>query len=370
MHHPAKAGGVRFHSQILLLLVIAVCGVRTPAQNDPQQSDTQQRTVIARAGDSVTKIAKRTGVKSAEIAKLNNLSENSRVRRGTVIYLPDAPAQTPDGEVIGKTITLADGYTMQVDEVWHQGSEVWYRKGNVTASLNGEIKSVKPILKPLPAPTPAPEPAVATAKSPLAVWIKLVDGAKFRVDDVQETSDGAWYNRGNISNFIEKERIAGIEREVPVNSNAPAKNRDWTSGSAVIDDLIRTNGNKYGVDPYLVFLVIEKESRFRTHALSPKGAQGLMQLMPWTARRLGVTKPFDPGQNIRGGTQYLRELMDLFGGKVNLVLASYNAGEGAVIKFGRNVPPYRETQDYVKTIGKRYGLAGRQTNSDVGIPQK
>ena len=365
-YHAAKAGGVA-----ILLLIITMCGVRTPAQNVSQQSDTEQRTIIARSGDTIAKIAKRTGIDSAEIAKLNNLSENSRVRKGTRIYLPESAASAPPtGEVIGKTITLADGYTFQVDEIWHQGSEVWYRKGNVTANLNGEIKSVKPILKPLPAPTPAPEPVAATAKSQLAVWIHLVDGAKFRVDDVQETSDGAWYNRANISNFIEKERIARIEREVPVTSNAPAKNRDWTSGNAVIDDLIRTNGNKYGVDPYLVFLVIEKESRFRTHALSPKGAQGLMQLMPWTARRLGVTKPFDPGQNIRGGTQYLRELMDMFGGKVNLVLASYNAGEGAVIKFGRNVPPYRETQDYVKTIGKRYGLAGRQTNPDGDVPQK
>jgi soluble lytic murein transglycosylase-like protein len=257
---------------------------------------------------------------------------------------------------------------MQVDEVWHQGTEVWYRKGNVTASLNGEIKSVKPILKPQPAPTPAPQPSAADTQKLLAVWIHLVDGAKFRVDDVQETSDGAWYSRASISSFIEKERIAKIERELPVTNRAPTKNRDWTSGNVVIDDLIRTNGNRYGVDPYLVFLVIEKESRFHTRALSPKGAQGLMQLMPWTARRLGVAKPFDPAQNIRGGTQYLRELMDRFDNKVNLVLASYNAGEGAVIKYGRNVPPYRETQDYVKTIGKRYGLAGRQTNSDNDVP--
>ena len=92
---------------------------------------------------------------------------------------------------------------------------------------------------------------------------------------------------------------------------------------------------------------------------------GLMQLMPGTARRLGVRKPFDAAENIRAGTQYMRELMDMFGGKVDLVLASYNAGEGAVLKYGRNVPPYRETRDYVKTIGKRYGLTGRQPGAET-----
>ena len=96
-----------------------------------------------------------------------------------------------------------------------------------------------------------------------------------------------------------------------------------------------------------------------------------MQLMPGTARRLGVRKPFDAAENIRAGTQYMRELMDMFGGKVDLVLASYNAGEGAVLKYGRNVPPYRETRDYVKTIGKRYGLSGRQPGqNEVPDPQR
>src|SRR4029078_9094761 len=121
-------------------------------------------------------------------------------------------------------------------------------------------------------------------------------------------------------------------------------------------------------DPYLVFLVIEQESHFRVRAVSPKGAQGLMQLMPGRARRLGVRRPLDAADNIRGGTKYLRELMDMFGGQVNLVLASYNAGEGAVLKYGRNVPPYRETRDYVKTIGKRYGLAGRKPGTENDVP--
>jgi soluble lytic murein transglycosylase-like protein len=93
-----------------------------------------------------------------------------------------------------------------------------------------------------------------------------------------------------------------------------------------------------------------------------------MQLMPGTARRFGVRRPYDIAENIRGGTQYLKELMTMFSGQVTLVLASYNAGEGAVLKYGRTVPPYKETREYVKRIGKRYGLNGREANPDNEIP--
>ena len=171
-----------------------------------------------------------------------------------------------------------------------------------------------------------------------------------------------------MSVFVDRERIARIEREEPGSTSGSFRGRDWTSGNSHIDQLIKTNADQMRLDPYLVFLVIEQESHFRVRAVSPKGAQGLMQLMPGTARRLGVRRPFDAAENIRGGTKYLRELMDMFNGQVNLVLASYNAGEGAVLKYGRNVPPYRETRDYVKKIGKRYGLNGRQPQDDSDIP--
>ena len=90
-------------------------------------------------------------------------------------------------------------------------------------------------------------------------------------------------------------------------------------------------------------------------AVSPKGAQGLMQLMPDTAARYGVTNPYDVAQNIKGGTRYLKDLLTMFNGRVDLALAGYNAGEGAVMKFGNTVPPYDETRNYVKLILKRYG---------------
>ena len=274
-------------------------------------------------------------------------------------------------KVIGQTVTLVDGYTFVVDEVYKQGDELWYRKGNISQRVPQAVKSVKPIYE---QPKPEEKKPAASAETtpvkatPTAIWIHLVDGAKFRVDEVQESADGALYTRNKVSIFLDKERIARIEYETPSSPVATRKSADWTSGNSLIDQLIRTNGQRFGIDPYLVFLVIEKESRFHPRAVSPKGAMGLMQLMPGTARRLGVRKPFDAAENIRAGTQYMRELMDMFGGKVELVLASYNAGEGAVLKYGKSVPPYRETREYVKTIGKRYGLTGRQPDAQNEVP--
>ena len=103
---------------------------------------------------------------------------------------------------------------------------------------------------------------------------------------------------------------------------------------------------------------MHQESRFSTGATSPVGAMGLMQLMPGTAARYGVSNAYDPAQSIMGGTHYLADLLKLFGGRVDLALAGYNAGEGAVMKYGRHVPPYSETQNYVRTIGTRYAQSG------------
>ena len=149
-----------------------------------------------------------------------------------------------------------------------------------------------------------------------------------------------------------------IETYSPAPVNAPRVEVAWTTGNVTIDNLIRYNGNRYGVDPYLIYCVIRQESGFRVGATSHAGAMGLMQLMPGTAARYGVTNAYDPAQSIRGGTRYLADLLRLFGGRVDLALAGYNAGEGAVMKYGRRVPPYRETQNYVRTIGTHYAQSG------------
>jgi hypothetical protein len=113
----------------------------------------------------------------------------------------------------------------------------------------------------------------------------------------------------------------------------------------------------YGVSADLVRAVIQIESEFDQMAVSSKGAQGLMQLMPFTARRFGVADAFDPRQNIFGGVQYLRVLLDLFQGDVALALAGYNAGENAVLRY-RGIPPYRETRQYVQKIQGLLSSAG------------
>lgn len=127
-----------------------------------------------------------------------------------------------------------------------------------------------------------------------------------------------------------------------------------TTGSPELDGFIQKAAKRYNVDPRLILEVMRQESGFRNNALSYKGAQGLMQLMPATAARFGVYRTYDPEENILGGTRYLRFLLDKFNGNVELALAGYNAGENAVIRYGFNIPPYRETRDYVRSISARY----------------
>jgi len=139
--------------------------------------------------------------------------------------------------------------------------------------------------------------------------------------------------------------------------------------SADLQKLVREVSDEHGVDPRLIDALVRVESSYDPGAVSHRGAMGLMQLMPETARRLRIEDPFDPEQNIRAGVGEISRLMDRYAGDLPLALAAYNAGEGAVARYG-GVPPYEETRSYVVKIltiynGKPYQLAGTRRGAPV-----
>jgi soluble lytic murein transglycosylase-like protein len=138
-------------------------------------------------------------------------------------------------------------------------------------------------------------------------------------------------------------------------------------GKPEVEALVRQLAPQYAIDPQLVMALISVESGFNAKAVSPKNAQGLMQLIPETAQRFGVQKVFNPAENIRGGLAYLRWLMAFFQGEVRLVLAAYNAGERAVERY-KGIPPYEETRNYVQRITSMYKKSTHPYNAEVVAP--
>ena len=269
------------------------------------------------------------------------------------------------GSALADRLRMIDGTIVEVDEAWEDVHGVWFRRNGVTQFVErARVKKIERAASTIEMSTAEadsvlkPTPAAQATSTFVPVRIYLVGGARIEVDEVAETTDGVWHQRGTVSIFLDRSRIERIERGPLIvgesSSERAWKAHGWTTGRVGLDALIRQSGARYGVDPYLIFCVMEQESQFNARALSPKGARGLMQLMPGTAARFGVRNSRDPAQNIMGGTRYLKELHRRFGGRVDLVLASYNAGEGAVMKYGQRVPPYRETRNYVRRISSRY----------------
>ena len=157
----------------------------------------------------------------------------------------------------------------------------------------------------------------------------------------------------NTTQYFEKTELSeGTARQAPLRYSRKA-----AEFVPLIDEICA----KYKVDPDLVKAVIQVESAYRTNALSPAGAIGLMQLMPGTAGRFGVKQIYDPNENIHGGVKYLKFLLDLFDNDLPLAVAAYNAGEGAVQRF-KGIPRYKETQNYVRKVLTLYGKNGHSTD--------
>jgi soluble lytic murein transglycosylase-like protein len=197
-------------------------------------------------------------------------------------------------------------------------------------------------------------------------------GVRIRVEPKQPVKRGKKISliskqiRPSDDPFVPRIGASQPDVSAPAMNMAVSKSLDgFTTGDSTIDGFIVESSARNNVDPVLIYSIMHQESTFKRNAISPKGARGLMQLMPGTAARFGVSNIFDPKQNIEGGTRYVRFLLDMFDGDVPLALAGYNAGEGAVLRYGRQVPPYRETQEYVRRIGNRYALM-----RDPSIAQK
>lgn len=164
---------------------------------------------------------------------------------------------------------------------------------------------------------------------------------------------------GQNGSATQNVKLTAINRSVGAPSMVMSAGKtlgSFSTGDAKVDSYILDSTARYNIDPLLVYATMSQESSFKPQAISYKGARGLMQLMPATAARFGVTNIFDPKQNIEGGVKYLRFLLDTFNGDVRLTLAGYNAGEGAVMKYGYTIPPYAETQNYVARITARYEM--------------
>jgi hypothetical protein len=200
---------------------------------------------------------------------------------------------------------------------------------------------VNVILPPAP-----PAPNMVKKRNAQGKWVVVVEDklVKKTVSSkpVQSVSDGLATREGGLTTKL----VMGTGTQL----------KGFTTGDPLVDSYIIDSSRRYAIDPLLIYSQMHQESTFKSRAMSPKGARGLMQLMPGTARRFGVENIWDAKQNIEGGVKYMRWLLDMFGGDLNLALAGYNAGENAVLRYGNQIPPFRETQEYVRRISSRYNM--------------
>jgi len=273
---------------------------------------------------------------------------------------------------------LKDGRVIEAEETWESNGVLWYRQGKITMSVARAdvVRITKPVTGgsskaengTAPKAKPPSEESKDSTRSGVGnqglthkvTCILLKDGTRINADAVSEESDRINYRLGNMQTVIDRSEIARIIPNVEIKDGAPLPadiRLPVSTGNKDLDALIAYTAARYEVPPLLIYLVMREESGFNHRAVSRVGARGLMQLMPATAARLGVRNIHDPVENVEAGTRYLRSLIDMFGGDINLALAGYNAGEGAVLKYGRRIPPYTETMNYVWRINTAYRRA-------------
>jgi hypothetical protein len=280
---------------------------------------------------------------------------------------------------------MKNGRVIEAEEIWESNGIVWYRQGRLISSVarTDVVRITKVVVDEsqksaqsgVPAAKakskdslPATEDGKDTGKistgnraAPRKVSrIFLKDGTQIDADSIWEESERLGYRLGKMQTVVDRSEVAKVLHNVEVAEDAPLPSDiklRFSTGNRGLDGLIVYSAARHGVDPLLIYLVMREESRFNYRAVSRVGARGLMQLMPGTAARLGVRNIHDPVENVEAGTRYLRSLIDMFGGDINLALAGYNAGEGAVLKYGRRIPPYNETMNYVWRINTAYRRA-------------
>lgn len=282
------------------------------------------------------------------------------------------------GQALADELHLKDGRVIEAEETWESNGVIWYRQGKLIASVarSEVVRITRPVAgesqktekdADLKAKPPASE-GKGTVKDTASnrqtthrvTRILLKDGTQINADSIWEESERIGYRLGKMQTVIDRSEIARIVPNVEIKDDAPLPadiRLRFSTGNQNLDGLIVYSATRNGVDPLLVYLVMREESSFNYRAVSRVGARGLMQLMPATAARLGVRNIHDPVENVEAGTRYLRSLIDMFGGDINLALAGYNAGEGAVLKYGRRIPPYTETMNYVWRINTAYRRA-------------
>lgn len=229
-------------------------------------------------------------------------------------------------------------------------SEQPQEKPKVWTNLDFGVSS-SPSSVPTPPPTPPTvetQPAPTDSQPPTEPEKQAEEVIPDRAElKVVRDANGNW--------ILSSVTVPGSTRKINVEA------LKVSTGKPELDQLIEEAGKKHGVDPRLILEVMRQESGFKQYATSPAGAKGLMQFIPGTAKRYGITNAYDPKQSIDAGARYLRDLLDMFNGNVELALAGYNAGEHRVVRNGYRVPQIRETQNYVRTITQKYGRKNHTT---------